>query len=206
MSQLIRWSLNRLYEIDPDIFASFELIPIPLQHHLLVDIILQEYGNMGIAFPVNTFSKNISLWQQTHKALFEQMNEILEAHFSPIENYDRYEEYSDIKTGKTNQTSSGTGHSEATGNTTLKEGAYPAGQLKLASSSDATSGSTSNSSSTGETNVSDSIKHTAHIHGNIGITTSTKMLNEFAEWSEFNVYKHIADIFARDLLVGIYFF
>ena len=49
-----------------------------------------------------------------------------------------------------------------------------------------------------------SSKHTAHIHGNIGVTTSAAMLKEFYEISKWNLYDHMADLFKTELLIPIY--
>ena len=48
------------------------------------------------------------------------------------------------------------------------------------------------------------LKHTAHIHGNIGVTTSAAMLKEFYQISEWNLYDHMADLFKTELLIPIY--
>ena len=46
--------------------------------------------------------------------------------------------------------------------------------------------------------------HEAHIHGNIGVTTSAAMLKEFYGISEWNIYDHMADLFKTELLIPIY--
>ena len=46
--------------------------------------------------------------------------------------------------------------------------------------------------------------HTAHIRGNIGVTTSSKMLEEYLQVQRFNVCDQIADLFAEELCLMIY--
>ena len=46
--------------------------------------------------------------------------------------------------------------------------------------------------------------HDGHLYGNIGITTSTAMIKEILELYNFDIYKFIADKYARELLLMIY--
>lgn len=50
----------------------------------------------------------------------------------------------------------------------------------------------------------DENKHDAHIYGNVGVTTSTKMIEEILSLYEFNMYNYISDLFAKELLFLIY--
>ena len=91
-----------------------------------------------------------------------------------------------------------------------------------AQSSNSVSGETShvNSSSIGNSNTStvdnesgtetgtarsgETIKHTAHLYGNIGVTTSAQMLKEFLDVERWNIYEHIADLFVDEFCILIY--
>lgn len=46
--------------------------------------------------------------------------------------------------------------------------------------------------------------HTAHMYGNIGVTTSASMLREFYDIALWNLYEHISDIFISELLIPVY--
>ena len=46
--------------------------------------------------------------------------------------------------------------------------------------------------------------HSAHMYGNIGITTSAAMLKEFYDISKWNLYEHICDVFIGELLIPVY--
>lgn len=46
--------------------------------------------------------------------------------------------------------------------------------------------------------------HTAHIHGNIGVTTSQQMLEAELDISKWNVYEHITDLFLTEFVIPIY--
>ena len=44
----------------------------------------------------------------------------------------------------------------------------------------------------------------AHMYGNIGITTSASMLSEFYQIAQWNLYEHMSDVFASELLIPVY--
>lgn len=46
--------------------------------------------------------------------------------------------------------------------------------------------------------------HTAHLYGNIGVTTSTQLLEDFLRVERFNIYEQIADIFADEFAIQVY--
>lgn len=46
--------------------------------------------------------------------------------------------------------------------------------------------------------------HRAHLYGNIGVTTSTQLLEDFIRVERFNIYEQIADIFADEFAIMIY--
>lgn len=46
--------------------------------------------------------------------------------------------------------------------------------------------------------------HTAHMYGNIGVTTSAAMLREFYDIALWNLYEHISDVFISELLIPVY--
>lgn len=46
--------------------------------------------------------------------------------------------------------------------------------------------------------------HIAHIHGNIGVTTSQQMLEAELDISKWNVYEHITDLFLTEFVIPIY--
>lgn len=50
----------------------------------------------------------------------------------------------------------------------------------------------------------DTLKHDAHIFGNIGVVTSTQMIKEILELYDFDIYKYIADKYAKERLLLLY--
>ena len=50
----------------------------------------------------------------------------------------------------------------------------------------------------------ENIKHTAHLYGNIGVTTSSTLLEEFLRVERFSIYEQIADIFVDEFCIMVY--
>ncbi len=61
-----------------------------------------------------------------------------------------------------------------------------------------------NNSSTNENNGSYNNVHKGHIHGNIGVTTTSAMYEEFRRLVLFNLWDHIIDDIANNCTVGIF--
>ena len=46
--------------------------------------------------------------------------------------------------------------------------------------------------------------HRGHLYGNIGVTTSSALLMEYLDASQWSFYDHIADLYAEELLILVY--
>lgn len=53
-------------------------------------------------------------------------------------------------------------------------------------------------------NSAEQTKHTAHLYGNIGLTTSSQMLEDFLRVERFTIYEEIADIFVNEFCIMVY--
>lgn len=61
---------------------------------------------------------------------------------------------------------------------------------------------TSNGSS--DRNLNEVVQHEAHLYGNIGVTTSTQMLEDYLRVERWNIYEHVAEIFVDEFCIRIY--
>ena len=52
--------------------------------------------------------------------------------------------------------------------------------------------------------LKDDHRHEGHLYGNIGVTTSTAMIKELLELYDFDIYKYIADKYAKERLLLLY--
>lgn len=66
------------------------------------------------------------------------------------------------------------------------------------------SGSASSSEQHNTNSNTEQIKHTAHLYGNIGVTTSSELLASYLDVERFNIYEQIADIFVDEFCIMVY--
>ena len=165
------------------IFSDIEL-PEGIDRDILIPSIFERANEFEVLYADPDYLRNITTlffkkWYNT----FERWQEAAEAEYDPIENYDRHETYSGQAAG------SGSGSSSSSET-----------QTRAAFNYEGASGSGSNSSQFSNTDG-----HTSHIHGNIGVTTSVKMLEEHVSfWKEFNVYMAIADLYIGEYCLMVY--
>lgn len=138
----------------------------------LRDLMLNYYLTQDMAYP----SEELMVLKLQNKAnlISEYWNKLYtlkSIEYEPIENYDRYEDITETGNSKGQSSSSGTSlYSEFPMESPLK---------KSVNNTD------SNSSANSEANTNGTRK--AHIHGNIGVTTSQQMLE-----SEINLQKQLS--------------
>jgi hypothetical protein len=97
-------------------------------------------------------------------------------------------------------------------NSSENEGANSKNEENTSTNGDvstATKGKTQNLTETSGNNTdgteNEQVKHTAHLYGNIGVTTSASMVTEILEQRfKYNLYGTAAKLFANELLIGVY--
>ena len=197
---LIGW-----YNYDNTIFDGM-VVPSGLSKQTAIDSILMRCGEFSIIYSNLDFLKfAITNWSERHKAQFENIKTAIEEKYNPLHNYDRYEEYSDEKTNK--QTGSG-----KTKLTNDKDGTIE-NLVSADNSSDyqpdnksiEDTSITENTELNNEVSGNETIKHEAHLYGNIGVTTSQKMLTDEIDLRyTFGVYDLIAAKFMEEFCIAIY--
>ena len=138
----------------------------------LRELLLNYYLTQDMAYP----SEELMVLKLQNKAnlIAEYWNKLYtlkSIEYQPIENYDRYEDITE--TGKSN------GKSNSSGTSLYSEFPMESPLKKSVNNTD------SNSSANSEANTDTTRK--AHIHGNIGVTTSQQMLE-----SEINLQKQLS--------------
>ena len=168
-----------------------------------------------------------NFWSKWERTFLEWFN-AFDIEYNPLDNYDRHEEITDNTddvgaetntSGRESDNASVNSGSLTSGTDTTTENKYSAMDAsdysphdKSIVDSDTSETTSSNEnghfeeSATGETHNTFNREqtHTAHIWGNIGVVTSSKMLEEYLNVRAWNIYEHIANIFAKELLITIY--
>lgn len=212
-----------------DIFSGVT-VPEPL---IIEDVKSAIMIRCGLLTPIysepSTMRSMLTFWFKSHKWNIEHLINIILAEYSPIENYDRYE---DIKIDRKNKESASGNDKDKiiekstdSGSDTYNRGenienqvsayntsSYSNSEKEIHSGSDSTNYGKINDRDIDNTttygkiidNVGD--EHTiAHLHGNIGTTQNQEMINnELKLLQSFNVYDWIASQVENDLFLTVY--
>lgn len=222
---------------DIDIFSGVQ-VPAPLSADTTKSAIMVRCGLLTPVYSEpETMRDMIKHWFITKQWTFEHLIHVIQAEYSPIENYDRYEDWEESHTGTQknagtgNETNSGTdthtingGYTDTHSGTDTTENtvsAYNAStyqadtkqELKHGEALKNTHNETDALQHGHQVNRTDNNtrtddlkdKHTAHLHGNIGVTTNQQMINEELELlRHFDIYSYIAKLFEEDMMLMIY--
>lgn len=217
-----------LSRTDRSLFDYMSL-PVGIDKETLIDNILMECGEFEVLYSDPEFMRSsIGVWSTKHYRTFEKWITALNIEYNPLENYDRFEDYTDKRTENTTEnvidknstdTSSKTdasGKSDQNGSTEDLTSAFDSGSYQPADKHvidtdekhEDTTETKSNILSDTTTDTTgkktDDSTHIGRIHGNIGLTTSQQMLQSELDIAKFNIINEITKIFMQDLLICVY--
>ena len=210
---MAKMTLIGLYNYDNDLFDGLTF-PEGIDKSQAVNEILMKSGEFEILYPNFDFLKlQITAWGLKHQRTFEKWVSALELDYDPLHNYDRHEEYSDTESISASDSNSVTGSHDVTqtntGDVQQDVSADDANtfQPKEKSTNNLTNrdAGSNSTTATGETHTARTLGHSAHLYGNIGVTTSQQMLRDELDVQRFNIYDAIADIFVDEFCIPIYF-
>lgn len=197
-------TLIGLYNYDPTIF-DLMVLPPGIDEALVRDNILLESSDFEVLYPDPDFLKAaVKRWADKWYFTFDKWQKALLIKYDPLNNYDRYEEYED--TGKETRADSGTasGSTKSDGTVAHDISAYDSATMRE-DTKDTSSASGTDTSSTKSNGTTDtSLKHKAHLYGNIGVTTSQQMLEAELEVARFNLVDQITDCFMSEFCLRVY--
>lgn len=99
MSTFQRLTLIGLYNYDDTLFDNLSL-PSAYDRQTFLDVLLMEQGEKRVAFPDFDFMKfSIGAWSRKWSESLEKIAAALIAEYNPIQNYDRYEEWTEHEEG-----------------------------------------------------------------------------------------------------------
>lgn len=177
-----------MYNYDETLFDGITL-PTGINKDVLIPEILRQCDEFEILYPNLDFLKAmIGNWSQKHYRTFEKWVAGLAEEFNPLHNYDRHEEYIDTSNSLT--------HTSSSSSDERKVSAYDASSMQPREGESGTS--------TGSGVGAAESKHVAHLYGNIGVTTSTQMLEDFLRVERWNIYEHIAELFVDEFCIRVY--
>lgn len=221
-----------LLEADENLFANL-VLPDEVDRDLVIDTILEKYGMQALMRPDPSYmKKHIGIWSRRKLWTWTKLYNTLNLEYNPIDNTDKYEDYTDTRTterttlGETASTSGGTDsrtENETTSGTRDETVDHDVSAENASNyqpdSRDTTRGENSESrentargttslksnGTNNETeNYTDTFKHTLHTHGNIGVTTTQQMIEAERESVRYNLVEEIAADYQAAFCLDIY--
>lgn len=186
-------SVLGLYNYDNTIFDDWQL-PQGVNLETLKELIFQECAELCLTLPnPKLFKQATAAWTQRKQKGWTRALAAMDAEYNPIHNFDRNEEYTDAETGSsgTDTSSRGTNTNQVAG---FNSSNYsPESQQGM------------NQSGESDTTFGRELEHTAHLYGNIGVTTSQQMVTAEMELAgKLDIYQVITDDFKREFTLLIY--
>lgn len=226
---MYRSTLVGIYEYDNSIFDNM-IFPAEADKENFIDSLMLSYGDCEPIYPDADFLKKsaIPAWSKKWKDSIERVLFALNKQYEAIENYDRYEEWTDspdlIRSTNTSGTDTNTltagrgSNTSNTGTDTMEQkvsafdsSEYQPSEQNITTYNNSTkvetSGQDVNTLNYGksETNTETGVtKHSGHIHGNIGVTTSQQMVESELQLRKQSFIDYCTGLFATDLLILVY--
>lgn len=169
---LVKLTLSGLYNFDQTIFDELTL-PDGVSRETFIGRLFYRAGEFPLAYMdpdyirsyLGNFSSVFGLeMEKTWSALREDYN--------PIHNYDRFEEYQDSETGQSQNAAT----SSDTTDTTSQDAYMGDNATSFNPANQTTNNSTNGGKSSVQASGTTTRDHSAHMYGNIGVTTSQQML------------------------------
>lgn len=203
--------------------SIFSLLQLPdgINKETVTNNILLESMDFEAVYTDPDFLRDaIYIWGRTNYHTFEKWYKAQQIEYDPLNNYDRYEEWTDKGTDNKTTSSGQTGKSDATNkelntsNGTQDHYVNPYDTNQLTEDEQVKNLTTDNINgtqvinskidTTGKEDGTTSGEHEGHMWGNIGVTTSQQMLQAEYEVAEWNLVQHITDMFLQKFCIMVY--
>ena len=187
-----------------DLFQGLTL-PEGLAKNTLTNNILLQGGEFEVLYSDPFFLQNaISIWADREADTFKRWVDALAIEYAPLENYDRFENWTDTLDSDGTSRTTGTNDTSTSGTVTTDVSAYDSSTYqpkdKVTTSETIDNDTTENNTST----LDNTGMHAGRIHGNIGTMTSQSMLESELQLGYWNIYSRITDMFLKEFTIMIY--
>ena len=193
-------SILGMYNYDESVFEGFRT-PENVDKDTTIQTILLECAELELIYPeLETMKNAITLWTNKEFAIWEELQKTREYEYNPIWNKDgtvietESSLFNKDRTGRYNGTGSGVNTEYVQG---FNENTW-AGATKSEGSNNANTTENEESTDTGE------IERTRIEQGNIGVTTTQRMIQEQREVVVFNTMEYILSSFKKRFCIMVY--
>lgn len=200
---------NRFMIANGDNLFSLLNLPEGIDKDTLTGNILLRGGEFECVYSDPVFIQNaIGIWSSKWYRTFDKWIKALNIEYSPLENYDRMEDWTDVRNKKDSATDGTTGKTDVKNDGTIekKVSAFDSSEYQPSdyTTTKDTSGTTTEGSLSHSGEEHEGNTHKGRIHGNVGVTTSQQMLESELQLAEWNLYEHITDLFLSEFVIPIY--
>ena len=208
--------MNYLEMNNDDLFSAL-VLPANINKQTLIDSILMRGAEFEVLYAnADTMKYAIGAWSKKWQKTLTKWADALDIEYNPLENYDRREDWIDarLKKEKNKRNDNGFAYNQGYNEegSTTDNGKYPfdsgtlapESQSSINSNNSAANATQNFNSGNSELNESDNGVHSGRVHGNIGVTTSQKMLSDQWEVAKLSVYEAAADLFLTELTIYTY--
>ena len=195
-------SVLSMYAYDNTIFDEL-VLPEDVDQQTIIDKICFDNAELSLLYTdPDTMKLLIKNWSTVEAPNWTRIAEALDAEYSPIENYDRQELWTD--TGSSSTQDSTTGSTQQTTGTTRKVAGWNNdSSLTPSEGVDSTGSGSSTQQSTGSGTTSN--RREGRTHGNIGVTTAQDMITqEIKLRSSITLADVISSSFRKHFCIMIY--
>lgn len=173
-------TLVGLLHYDKKLFDSLTL-PDGIDKDLFIDSLILRCGEFEVLHADAEYNKYmIGVWGRKWYKTFEKWAKALEIDFNPLDNYDRFEEWTDE------------GDASSGGSSLNKVSAFNSNSLE------------DNNKLESDTKSASKSVHKGRVRGNIGVTSSSQLLEGALSIYEWSLYDHMTDLFINEFLIGVY--
>lgn len=207
LAKLTLIGLNEYYKQTHPTHTLFDNLTLPdsINKDVCVNHILMRCGEFCVLYPNPDFMYDaIKVFSDTYARTFTKWAEALAIDYSPLENYDRFEDWRDI--GDSTNIISSNATDKIINNQTITKKVAPFESTEFQNSNEDSASVINDSTAwtSGRTDIDTTNTRTGHTHGNIGVTTSQQMLEAELNISKWNIYENIAKLFANEFCIMIY--
>ena len=174
-------SLLGLYNWDSTILDGL-LVPPNVNREIVINNLLRECAELEVIYPQPEAMKFfLSEWSKERITVWTKLESTLHYDYNPISNYDRHEEWTDESSGNTE----GTSENQTAG--------YNSARADVPESRN-----------TASSRASGKNKRVGRAYGNIGVTTTQKMIEEERKISDFDIDHIIINEFKKTFCLWMY--
>ena len=206
MASMTVEALERFLSRDGKSMFSNITFPSDIDKNIAVNEIIKESSAFEVLYADGDYMiEAVKLWSEKYYYTFQKWAKGFKEDFSPIDNYDRHEE-SENHRGEEDKTTYGKKDTFTNGKIETHEvSAYDSSTYQPEDKTSFSGNDSSQLSGSDTVNIKENSSYKTHVHGNIGVSTSTDVLTKWMDfYHDYNIYKMIADCFVSEFCIMVY--